>query len=108
MMASQATSAGDDGSYQQAVFYVYGYVEEELNQIDLSLRSLDSLVNYLGGIKGRKLLIYASDGLPLNPAEEVFSFISRLFPSMSAETESLRYDVTRRSCQDLFAISLPS
>jgi hypothetical protein len=53
------------------------------------------LVNYLGGIKGRKLLIYASDGLPLNPAEEVFSFISRLFPSMSAETESLRYDATK-------------
>jgi VWFA-related protein len=94
-MASQATSAGDDGSYQQAVSYVHGYVEEELNQIDLSLQSLGSLVNYLGGIKGRKLLIYASDGLPLNPAEEVFSFISRLFPSMSAETESLRYDVTR-------------
>ncbi len=93
-MAAQATSAGD-GSYQQAVSYAHGNVEEEMNLIDFSLRSLRSLVDYLGGIKGRKLLIYASDGLPLNPAEEVFSFISRLFPSMSAETESLRYDATR-------------
>jgi VWFA-related protein len=94
LMASR-TTAEDTENYQLAASYAHGFIEEEMNQLAFSLRSLQALGSRLGGIKGRKILIYASDRMPLNPAEEVFRFISRLFPSMSAETESLVYDASQ-------------
>jgi len=93
-IASQTSVLDDNDQFQQSVAYAHGFVEEELNQLNFSLQSLEALGNYLSGIKGRKILIYISDRLPLNPGEEVFSFIGQLFPSGNAQTEAMNYDAS--------------
>jgi VWFA-related protein len=93
-MASQTSGLDDAERYQHSVSYAQGNVEEQINQLNLSLQSLEALGNYFRGIKGRKILIYVSDGLPLNPAEEVFYFIGQLFPSANTQTEAMNYDAS--------------
>lgn len=94
MMAVRSGSTDDAKNFRAAASYAHGYIEEENNRLAYSLNSLQALAGRLGGLPGRKMVIYISDHMPLNPAEEVFRYISRLYPSLSAETEAFRYDVT--------------
>jgi VWFA-related protein len=82
-------------NYDIAMSYARNYVEAE--QIDLiySLKSMNAFMDYLTGIEGKKILIYVSDGLPINPSEEVFSFIDQAFPRGKARVETMNYDATR-------------
>jgi hypothetical protein len=40
------------------------------------------------------MMIYISDGLPLNPGEEVYSYIDNAFPASNARSEAMNYDAT--------------
>lgn len=80
---------------ERALGLAQNYVDDVDNDIRISLKYLDSLINFLSGVKGRKVLIYISDGLPLNPAEEVYSYIDRAFPQGNALSRAIDYDATR-------------
>lgn len=82
-------------SYVMALGQARNYVESEQNDLIFSLKSLGALINNLTGILGRKVLIYVSDGLPINPGDEIFSFLDQAFPSTSARVEAMNYDATR-------------
>jgi len=56
---------------------------------------MNAFINYLVGIEGKKMLIYVSDGLPINPGEEVFGFLDQAFPRGNARSEAMNYDSTR-------------
>jgi VWFA-related protein len=43
-----------------------------------TLRALTVMVNSLSGVPGRKALLHVSDGIPLNPGEEIFQFLLEL------------------------------
>ena len=90
-------SSGTGGRYEQfqrSMDYARNFVELEMNTLSFVLKSLDAFVNYLSGIKGRKVLIYVCDGLPLNPGDEIFGFIDQTFNLGNAKTESMNYDAT--------------
>ncbi len=80
---------------ERALGLAQSYVNYVENDLMVSLKNLDSLINFLSGIKGRKIVIYVSDGLPLNPAEEVYSFVDRAFPKGNALSKAMDYDATR-------------
>jgi len=82
-------------TYNRAIGFARNYVEAEQNDLIHSLKSLNAFVNYLVGIEGRKILIYVSDGLPINPGEEVYSFLDQAFPQGNARSEVINYDATR-------------
>ncbi len=82
-------------TYERALGMARNYVEAERGDLLFSLKSINAFLDYLTGIEGKKLLIYVSDGLALNPSEEVFSFIDQTFPFGSARSEALTYDETR-------------
>ena len=82
-------------TYEEALSYARNYVEAEQNELLYSLKSLQAFVDQLAGVEGRKILIYVSDGLPINPAEEVFSFLDQAYPVGGARSEALNYDATR-------------
>ena len=82
-------------TYEEALGYARNYVEAEQSELLYSLKSLQAFVDQLTGIDGKKILIYISDGLPINPAEEVFSFLDQAYPVGSARSEALNYDATR-------------
>ena len=82
-------------NYERAIGYARNYVEAEQNDLFYSLKSLSAFIDYLTGIEGKKMLIYVSDGLPINPGEEVFAFLDQAFARGQARSEALNYDATR-------------
>jgi len=81
-------------TYEEALGYARNYVEAEQNELLYSLKSLQAFVDQLAGVEGKKILIYISDGLPINPGEEVFSFLDQAYPVGGARSEALNYDAT--------------
>jgi len=81
--------------YVRALGQARNYVEAEQNDLHHSLKSLNAFMDYLTGIEGKKILIYISDGLPINPGEEVFTFLDYAYPDGNARAEAMNYDETR-------------
>lgn len=82
-------------AYVIALGQARNYVEAEQNDLNFSLKSLSAFINNLTGIQGRKALIYVSDGLAINPADEIFRFLDQAFPDTSSRVEAMNYDATR-------------
>jgi len=94
-MVSSATSSGQKyESFQEAMGFARNYVESEHNDLVYSLKSLSAVIDNLTGIEGKKILIYVSDGLPLNPGEVVYDFIDSAFQVGNARAEAMNYDAT--------------
>ncbi|HXO20369.1 MAG TPA: VWA domain-containing protein [Thermoanaerobaculia bacterium] len=51
---------------------VDAYAGSLLNDAKFSVAALQSLVDSLAGIEGRKAILYVSDGIPFNPGEEAY------------------------------------
>jgi len=81
-------------SFQQAIGFARNYVESEYNDLVYSLKSLNALIDNLAGVEGRKILIYVSDGLALNPGEVVYDYIDSAFQVGNARAEAMIYDAT--------------
>jgi len=80
--------------FLQALEYARGFVEDEMNNQSFSLKSLDAFMDYLSGIQGRKILIYISDGLKLNPAREIFDSVGYNDAFGNIQMETMNYDMT--------------
>jgi VWFA-related protein len=48
------------------------YAEVETSYVAASLDALETVVGWLGGLPGRKAVLYVSDGLPAVPGEDLF------------------------------------
>jgi VWFA-related protein len=48
------------------------YAELETSYVAASLSALETVVGWLGGLPGRKAVLYVSDGLPAVPGEDLF------------------------------------
>lgn len=83
------------GQYESALDQARNYADMIQNDLDISLKALGALIDYMTGLRGRKILIYISDGLEIRPGEEVFSFLSQAFPMGNADNEAMNYDATR-------------
>lgn len=81
-------------AFGQAMNYARNYVEAENNDLSYSLKSLSAFIDHIKGIEGKKILIYVSDGLPINPGEEAFRYIDNAFPAGNARAEAMNYDAT--------------
>ncbi|MBN1224379.1 MAG: VWA domain-containing protein [Candidatus Aminicenantes bacterium] len=81
-------------SFQRAMGFAKNYIESEHNDLVYSLKSLNALVDNLAGIEGKKILIYISDGLALNPGEVVCDYIDSAFQVGNARAEAMIYDAT--------------
>lgn len=55
------------------------YAESQFNDLSFSIDAIDELVEDLGGLPGRKALLYVSDGLPSIAAEDMFHALQRRF-----------------------------
>jgi len=73
MRSSEArTSSSDQFNSGPQLNFIRAYAQEEYQQAKATLGSLDRFVASLGGIPGRKALIYVSDGIANRPGEELF------------------------------------
>jgi len=93
-MATESQKANRWRDSETALGYARSYVETKHNDILYSLKALNAFLNFLTGVAGKKIIIYVSDSLSINPAEEMFGYIDQAFPQGNARMESLNYDVS--------------
>jgi VWFA-related protein len=73
MRSSEArTAPSDEFNSGPQLNFIRAYAAEEYQRGKASLGALDRFVASLGGIPGRKALIYVSEGIPNRPGEELF------------------------------------
>lgn len=65
-----ALSIGGWGATAEA--RIREYAETETSYVAASLDALETVVGWLGGLPGRKAVLYVSDGLPAVPGEDLF------------------------------------
>lgn len=65
-----ALSIGGWGASAEA--RIREYAEVETSYVAASLNALETVVGWLGGLPGRKAVLYVSDGLPAVPGEDLF------------------------------------
>jgi VWFA-related protein len=63
---------------QNIVTPAQAYAAGRRQEVLRTISTLTVLVNSLSGVPGRKALLHVSDGLPLNPGEELFEFLLEL------------------------------
>jgi VWFA-related protein len=64
--------------FQDIVEPVKGYAELTRQEVRGTLGQLAVLVNSLAGLPGRKALLYVSDGIPLQPGQELFEVLRQI------------------------------
>lgn len=63
-------SSGPD--FSGILFAIRTYTNRRYQEIERTVAAMTSFVDTLSGLKGRKALIYVSDGLPIRPGEALF------------------------------------
>ncbi|MGE5235823.1 MAG: VWA domain-containing protein [Acidobacteriota bacterium] len=59
------------------------YAGQILASLRQTCANLERLMRSLSGVPGRKALVYVSDGLPLQPARELFTLVTEYFPALT-------------------------
>lgn len=72
------------------------FAENLTNDLAFSVDALKEIVDSLGGLAGRKAIVYVSDGLPMVPAEEMYYALNFKFYESSSITMSREFDSSRR------------
>ncbi len=94
---SQRTSQQqqDVSSRSRAHGMMIGFAEEEANDLQFTIGALRDTVTMLSGLPGKKVIVYASNGLPMIAGLDLFYAYSNAYHESSAITESARYNMTR-------------
>lgn len=72
------------------------YAEAQYNDLQFTIDALKDFVRHLGGLPGRKALIYVSDGVPMRPGEDLYHALNDRFSQRVSLLEVQRYDASRR------------
>src|SRR4051794_3643591 len=77
---------------QNVVAPARSYADLRRHEVLRSIGVLTAVVNSLSGVPGRKALLHVSDGIPINPGEEVFQFLFELCGGNG--TQGIGHDTT--------------
>lgn len=75
------------------------FAESVWNDLQFTLDGLKEMATSLGGLPGRKAVLYVSDGLPHRAGEDLFVAASERYPDEfggSLRLDSLQFDASRR------------
>jgi VWFA-related protein len=68
----------DSSSYQDAISTARSYASSVEHDLRQSVASLNGLMTTLAGIEGKKILVLTSEGFPMQPGREMFTFIDEM------------------------------
>jgi VWFA-related protein len=86
----------DGESVQQVMGQVRAYAGSLYNDTMVSIDAIKKLVDSLGGLPGRKAVLYVSEGLPQVSGEDMYQAINEKFRESSVLLEARDYDASRR------------
>jgi VWFA-related protein len=95
----QKSKGGDQvrTGWERGDFYqrIIAYAEEELNDLAFTVDALRTMISSVGGLEGKKGIIYISNGLPMVPGLDLFILYAEVFGDQSILTQTSRFDRTR-------------
>lgn len=65
----------DAQSYDEAVSVARSYSESVEHDLRQSVESLNGLMTTLAGVEGKKILVLTSEGFPMQPGREMFTYV---------------------------------
>jgi VWFA-related protein len=86
---------GESQGESQALAYARMHAESVQNDLKFTVGALKELIHQLGGLPGRKAILYVSDGVPMVPGQDVFYAVNGKFGSSLGITDSFQYDASR-------------
>jgi len=75
---------------------VRAYADYIHNGMSFVLNSLKDMVSSLAGLKGRKAMLYVSDGMPMFPAEDMFVAMEERWPDTVNRSAASTWDLSPR------------
>lgn len=80
----------------QARVHVDFFAKALHNDLQQSIRALEEVVSSLAGLPGRKAILYVSDGIPMNPATDLFFLIDQKYSGgTTSQLAAARYSGRR-------------
>ncbi|NCO69447.1 MAG: VWA domain-containing protein, partial [Acidobacteria bacterium] len=94
---ASAAGASEFGSLDRESILqtVRSAAQQEYEQTRAAIQSATAFVGSLGGLPGRKALLYVGGGIRVRPGEALLQRAESKFGGFSAATEASRYDLTR-------------
>ena len=86
----------DARSVTEASGRVTSYAESIHNDMSFTLDAIAKQIEILGGLPGRKAVLYVSDGLSMRPGEDAYYALNDKFKDSASLTEIFRFDLSRR------------
>ena len=78
-----------------ALSHVREYAQFVEHQMGFTIRAAEEMVQMLAGIRGRKALLYVSDGIPMVAGEDLFMAIDVKYGAGTAHGQAFRHDLSR-------------
>lgn len=79
-----------------ALNFLLPYADQVFHDLNTSIDGIEDMIRDLGGLPGRKAILYLSSGLPMVAAGDLFQAVDYQFPSSSAQRQMFSYDASRR------------
>ncbi len=86
----------ETSSLHKALFEASSFADNARHEADESLNGLREMLDSLGGLPGRKMLLHVSDGLPAVPGQDLYQAVQQKFIDQSALAEAMSYDLSQR------------
>jgi VWFA-related protein len=91
---SGSGSGSSSNDPTQVLSEARSFSREVRNNLQFAVRALQDLVAMMGGLPGKKAIIYLSDGLPMTPGAELYYEIQEQYQAPSIISESREFDST--------------
>lgn len=86
----------DADTVTEALMLARNYAGSVRNDTHFTLDALRSLVDNLSGSRGRKAIIYVSEGLPMIAGEDMFHQVAQKWREQISLNEAMEYDMSTR------------
>lgn len=83
----------ESSSSDEALQTARQYARSLRNDIEFDVDALRNTLNGLAGIKGRKILVYVSEGLPSIAGMELFDAVQRKYQQATSSLEAFEFDL---------------
>ncbi len=94
--SSVSTGAGmGQDDYRTVLGQVDSFAEEEVNSLQFTIGSLREMIGMIGGLPGKKSILYISNGLPMSPGLGMYYGMANTYGDTSLITQASRFNEYR-------------
>jgi VWFA-related protein len=86
----------ESSSEHRALSVAHRFAETEFFDVEGTIGKVHDLVETIGGLRGRKAIVYVSEGIPMVAGEDLFYAANEKYRMAGAISEARGYDLSRK------------